>query len=44
MPAIRAVGLDHFRDSLRSVIEPMHLPGVGIRITSEFAWITARSG
>ena len=36
VPAIRAVGLDGFCDALRSVIEPMHVPGVGIRITSEF--------
>ncbi len=43
VPAIRAVGLDGFRDALRSVIEPLHVPGVGIRITSEFDWITAYS-
>ena len=43
VPAIRAVGLDDFCDALRSVIEPMHIPGVGIRITSEFDWITACS-
>ena len=43
VPAIRAVGLDHFGDALRSVVEPMHVPGVGIRITSEFGWITART-
>lgn len=41
VPAIRAVGLDSFRDALGSVIEPMHVPGVGIRVTSEYAWITA---
>jgi ubiquinone/menaquinone biosynthesis C-methylase UbiE len=43
VPAIRAVGLDDFCDALRSVIEPMHVPGVGIRITSKFDWITACS-
>ncbi len=42
VPAIRAVGLDRFCDAMRSVIGPMHVPGVGIRITSEFDWITAR--
>jgi len=26
------------------VIEPMHVPGVGIRITSELGWITADLG
>ncbi|MGO8862828.1 MAG: class I SAM-dependent methyltransferase [Acidimicrobiales bacterium] len=43
VPAIRAVGLDDFCDALRSVIEPMQVPGIGIRITSEFDWITACS-
>jgi ubiquinone/menaquinone biosynthesis C-methylase UbiE len=43
IPAIRAVGLDEFRDALRSVIEPMHTPGVGVRITSEIGWVTACS-
>jgi len=43
VPAIRAVGLDDFCDALRGVIEPMHVPGVGIRVTSEFDWITACS-
>jgi ubiquinone/menaquinone biosynthesis C-methylase UbiE len=41
VPAIRAVGLDHFCDALRSVIEPLQVPGIGIRVTSEFDWITA---
>jgi ubiquinone/menaquinone biosynthesis C-methylase UbiE len=43
VPAIRAVGLDEFCDALRSVFEPMQVPGIGIRITSEFDWITACS-
>ncbi|MGH9090058.1 MAG: class I SAM-dependent methyltransferase [Acidimicrobiales bacterium] len=43
IPAIRAVGLHDFCDAVRRVIEPMHRPGVGIRITSEFDWITACS-
>ena len=30
-------------DALRAVIEPLHVPGVGIRIASEFDWITACS-
>ncbi|HUI02963.1 MAG TPA: class I SAM-dependent methyltransferase [Acidimicrobiales bacterium] len=40
-PAIEAVGLDAVRAALREVIEPMQVPDVGIRIASEFAWITA---
>jgi SAM-dependent methyltransferase len=43
VPAIRAVGLDAFCDALRGLLEPMHVPGAGIRITSEFGWITAGS-
>ncbi len=43
VPAIQAVGLDDFCDALRSVIEPMQVPGIGIRITSEFDWVTACS-
>lgn len=41
VPAIDAIGLDAFCDALREVIEPLHVPGVGIRITSELGWITA---
>jgi ubiquinone/menaquinone biosynthesis C-methylase UbiE len=42
VPAIRAVGLDVFCDAVRAVIDPLHVPGVGIRVTSEFEWISAR--
>ena len=41
VPAIEAVGFDEFCDALREVIEPIHVDGVGIRITSELGWITA---
>lgn len=41
VPAIRAVGLDAFLTALREVIEPLHVPGVGVRITSELGWVTA---
>lgn len=41
VPAIDAVGLDTFCDALREVIAPLHVDGVGIRITSELGWITA---
>jgi len=41
IPAIRAVGLHAFVTALRQVIEPMHTPGVGVRITSELGWVTA---
>jgi len=41
VPAIQAAGYDQFCQALREVIEPLHIPGVGIRIASEFGWITA---
>ena len=41
VPAIRAVGLDAFRAALRQVIEPMHVPGLGVRVTSELGWVIA---
>lgn len=41
VPAIRAVGLDAFLTALREVIEPMRVPGIGVRITSELGWVTA---
>ena len=43
VPAIEAVGLAAFCDALREVIEPMHVPGIGVRVTSELGWITADS-
>ena len=41
VPAIEAVGFDAFCDAMHDVIEPMHTPGVGVRITSQLGWITA---
>jgi SAM-dependent methyltransferase len=41
VPAIRAVGVDAFLGALREVIEPAYVPGLGVRITSEFGWVTA---
>jgi SAM-dependent methyltransferase len=40
-PAIQAAGLGPFCQALRDVIEPLQAPGAGIRIASEFGWITA---
>jgi hypothetical protein len=34
-------GFGPFCEALREVIEPLHIPGTGIRIASEFGWITA---
>jgi SAM-dependent methyltransferase len=41
VPAIQAVGFGPFCEALREVIEPLHIPGAGIRIASELGWITA---
>lgn len=44
VPAIEAVGYDAFCDALSEVISPLHDRVLGIRITSEFGWITAKVG
>jgi SAM-dependent methyltransferase len=41
VPAIQAAGYGPFYEALREVIEPLHTRGAGIRIASEFGWITA---
>jgi len=40
VPAIRAVGFERFCEALQGVLAPMHIPGLGIRVASEFGWIT----
>ncbi len=42
VPAIEAVGYEAFCDALDEVLSPLHVDGHGVRITSEFGWITAR--
>jgi SAM-dependent methyltransferase len=41
VPAIQAAGFGPFCAALREIIEPLHIPGAGIRIASELGWITA---
>ena len=41
VPAIEAIGYDDFSAALREVVIPMDGP-VGVRISSEFGWVTAR--
>jgi SAM-dependent methyltransferase len=41
VPAIEAVGYDAFTDALRDAIAPLADDQLGIRISSEFAWVTA---
>jgi hypothetical protein len=43
VPAIEAVGYDDFCAALNEVIAPLYADGLGVRITSEFGWMTARS-
>lgn len=43
VPAIEAVGYDAFCEALREVISPFCDRDVGVRISSEFDWITAEA-
>jgi hypothetical protein len=42
-PAIEAVGYEAFCEALREVISPLRDREVGVRITSEFGWTTAKA-
>ncbi len=44
VPAIEAIGYDNFCEALREVIAPLHDPTgrLGVRISSELGWVTAR--
>ncbi|MDW3216394.1 MAG: class I SAM-dependent methyltransferase [Ilumatobacteraceae bacterium] len=44
VPAIAAVGYDDFCEALREVVAPLHdrTGRVGVRISSELGWVTAR--
>ena len=44
VPAIEAVGYDAFCEALSEVISPLDDRDIGIRITSEFGWISAEVG
>lgn len=44
VPAIAAVGHDAFCEALREAIAPLHVAGLGVRVTSELGWITAVPG
>jgi SAM-dependent methyltransferase len=41
-PAIESVGYDNFCEVLRDVVAPLHTPHIGVRISSELGWVTAR--
>jgi SAM-dependent methyltransferase len=42
VPAIEAVGYEEFCGALADVLSPLLVDGLGVRITSEFGWVTAR--
>lgn len=42
VPAIESVGYEEFCKQIGEVISPHCMDGLGVRITSEFAWVTAR--
>jgi ubiquinone/menaquinone biosynthesis C-methylase UbiE len=42
VPAIDSVGYEEFCKHLADVISPLSVDGLGVRISSEFGWVTAR--
>jgi hypothetical protein len=42
VPAIQAVGYDEFCGAVAEVVAPLYVESLGVRITSEFGWVTAR--
>jgi len=42
IPAIESLGYDAFSDALRDAIAPLYDERVGVRISSEFGWVTAQ--
>jgi SAM-dependent methyltransferase len=43
VPAIEAVGYEEFCRALVEVMTPLHADGLGVRVTSELGWVTARA-
>lgn len=43
IPAIESIGYGAFCDSLREVVSPLYDERFGVRIPSEFGWVTART-
>jgi ubiquinone/menaquinone biosynthesis C-methylase UbiE len=42
VPAIEAVGYEEFCRAMTEVMNPLYVDGLGVRITSELGWVTAR--
>ena len=43
VPAIESVGYEEFCGQLADVLSPLSVDGLGVRITSEFDWVTSRT-
>ena len=43
VPAIEAVGYDAFCEALNEVIAPLYDRDLGVRVISEFGWVTAKA-
>jgi hypothetical protein len=41
-PALRTAGEERFAVALREALAPLRSEGLGLRIASEFGWVTAR--
>lgn len=41
-PAIEAVGYEAFSSAIAEAVSPSYEDGLGVRMTSEFGWVTAR--
>jgi SAM-dependent methyltransferase len=41
VPAVAAAGAENVRSAMRDVIDPMFVPGLGVRIASELGWVAA---
>ena len=41
-PAIQNAGYDQFAEALRQAMRPSYVEGIGVRLVSEFGWITAK--
>jgi hypothetical protein len=39
-PALQQVGADRFAEAVREALRPLYVEGLGVRIVSEFGWIT----
>ena len=41
-PALQHAGYDRFAETMRQALRPLYVEGLGVRIVSEYGWITGR--